>query len=247
MVNSTLDHQTAAVIILTVQARDKNAVENVDEQITKVEVTVYIQAYNELNPNFTVGSWSPSDPTIRVSEPEEKPVGSIVLVLSAIDSVNNLPISTFVPSTRLPSGFAVHTSGNIELTERLDFENMENKTLSFRVQALSDDQQRVSVALVLLIVEDINDHTPQFLEQKYHGSVIEGANKGTPVLTVKATDGDLARTPQGFGDIRYSLTVSPVNVMLDCLILILLLVKLRKLHEAKARLHHLQELLNLVE
>lgn len=39
------------------------------------------------------------------------------------------------------------------------------QTLSFRVQALSDDQQRVSVALVLLIVEDINDHTPQFLEQ----------------------------------------------------------------------------------
>lgn len=44
-----------------------------------------------------------------------------------------------------------------------------------------------------------------FIPQYYHGSVIEGATKGTSVLTVKATDEDMPRTPQGFGDVQYSL------------------------------------------
>lgn len=39
------------------------------------------------------------------------------------------------------------------------------QTLSFRVQAVSDDNQRKSEALVLLMVKDINDHTPIFSEQ----------------------------------------------------------------------------------
>ncbi|RZF46512.1 hypothetical protein LSTR_LSTR009294 [Laodelphax striatellus] len=205
-VNSTLDHQTAAVIILTVQAVDLNAVENIEDQKTKVEVTLYIQAYNVLNPKFTVGSWSPKDPTIRVNVPEEKPVGSTLLTLAAIDSLNNSPITSFTPTTRLPSGLALHTSGNIELTQRLDYEAMENKTLSFRVQAISEDLQRTSEALVLLIVQDINDHSPKFSQKSYKGSVLESANQGTPILTVKATDGDMARGANGFGDIRYAIS-----------------------------------------
>lgn len=42
MVNSVLDHQAAAVIILTVQAVDKHAAGNIDEQIAKGMIYKFI-------------------------------------------------------------------------------------------------------------------------------------------------------------------------------------------------------------
>ncbi|KAG8278461.1 hypothetical protein J6590_019089 [Homalodisca vitripennis] len=171
-----------------------------------VEVTLYIQAYNELNPRFTVGAWSPTDPTIRVAVAEEQPVGSTVIQLTAVDSPTDNTISHFTAVTPLPSGFALQSSGLVELTKVFDFENLDNKTFSFRVHAVSDDRLRKSEALVLFTIKDINDHAPQFPQQIYQGSVLESATNGTLVMNLSATDGDVSRTSDGFGDIRYSLS-----------------------------------------
>lgn len=92
-------------------------------------MTLYIQAYNELNPKFTVGTWLPTDPTIRVAVPEEQPVGTTVLQLSAVDSPTDNPISFFTAVTPLPSGFALQSSGLLELTKTFDFESLDNKVL----------------------------------------------------------------------------------------------------------------------
>lgn len=92
-----------------------------------VEVTLYIQAYNELNPRFTVGTWSPADPTVRVAVDEERPVGSGVLQLSAVDSPSDRSISHFVAITAIPAGFALQPTGLVELTRIFDYETLDNK------------------------------------------------------------------------------------------------------------------------
>lgn len=48
--------------------------------------------------------------------------------------------------------------------------------------------------------------------QSYRGSVLESASKDTVVLKVMATDGDMAKGPEGYGDIRYTLTGENVHL-----------------------------------
>ena len=45
---------------------------------------------------------------------------------------------------------------------------------------------------VYIEVQDTNDHIPQTQEASYHPFVREDASIGTPVVTLKAYDGDLA-------------------------------------------------------
>ena len=84
-VNGPLDHQSAAVISLTVQARDLNAKERVEEQVARTEVTVYVQEFSDGNPLFTVGGWTPGSPVLKVAVPEEQPRGTVLYMLAAQD------------------------------------------------------------------------------------------------------------------------------------------------------------------
>ncbi|KAK9498689.1 hypothetical protein O3M35_003268 [Rhynocoris fuscipes] len=205
-VNSHLSHQSAAVIILTVQAKDVKATVNADQQVAKVEVTLYIQAYDEQNPKFTVGGWSVIDPVINTSLQEERPIGSTVLTLTAFDPTNNLPISKFNLIPPVPASISMDNKGSITVMQRVDYETLKEKIIMFRVEAVSNDGIRSSVAQVILNIEDINDHTPEFKQNVYRGKIFESVGKGTPVLTVEATDGDMANSSLGYGDIVYSLS-----------------------------------------
>ncbi|CAH0386133.1 unnamed protein product [Bemisia tabaci] len=205
-VNSTLDHQAAAVIILTIEVRDKNAEEKIEEQFARVEVSVYIQPHNEENPVFLVGGWTSSDPIIKVTTPEEQAVGTTILQIIATDPLTDEPIRSFRALTALPRQLALDQAGNLLLTERLDYEVIGNTTLSLRLQAISEDDERYTDALVLIKVDDVNDHQPEFVHKRFTGSVVESANKGTFILKVQATDGDLPDSPYGYGTISYSLS-----------------------------------------
>ncbi|XP_024085574.1 cadherin-23-like [Cimex lectularius] len=205
-VNSHLSHQAAAVIILKVGAKDKNAVVNPDNQRTEVEVTLYIQAYDEQNPKFTVGGWTPFEPIINISFQEEKPAGSPIFTLSGIDPTNNFPLTRFSLIPPIPPSISMDSGGSIVTLKKIDYESMLDKTISFRVEATSADGQRSSIAQVHLNIEDINDNTPQFEKTHYKGQIYESAAKGTIVLNVKAVDGDEFNTTLGYGDIKYSLS-----------------------------------------
>lgn len=65
-VANTLDHEAAAVIILTVEAQDIQAEERIELQVARTEVTIYIQAHSDSNPLFTVAGWTPTNPAIKV-------------------------------------------------------------------------------------------------------------------------------------------------------------------------------------
>uniref|UniRef100_T1IAK5 Cadherin domain-containing protein n=1 Tax=Rhodnius prolixus TaxID=13249 RepID=T1IAK5_RHOPR len=205
-VNSHLSHQSAAVIILTVEAKDVNATINVEQQVAKVEVTLYIQAYDEQNPKFTVGGWSVIEPVVNVSLQEERPIGSTALSLTAFDPTNNLPISRFSLIPPTPSSISLDNKGKVSIMQRIDYETLKEKNIMFSVEAMSNDGHRSSIAHVILNIEDINDHTPEFKKSVYHGQIFESAVQGTPVLTVEATDGDMANTSAGYGDVMYSLS-----------------------------------------
>lgn len=129
-VNRGLDYQVAAVIILTVQAQDLNAVVDKDRQIAKVEVTIYIQAYSDDNPAFTNPGWSPNNPTIRITIPEEQPLGTTLLMLSAKDPTTGQPVQRFelVREDDDEGYFNVGVqSGNVVLSKRLDYEELNQK------------------------------------------------------------------------------------------------------------------------
>lgn len=129
-VNRVLDYQVAAVIILTVQAQDLNAVVEPEKQITKVEVTVYIQAYSDDNPTFTNPGWSPNNPGIKITIPEEQPVGTTLLMLSAKEPTTGDIVQRFELVREDDDEGYVNVgvqSGNVVLSRRLDYEALNQK------------------------------------------------------------------------------------------------------------------------
>lgn len=129
-VNQVLDYQVAAVVILTVQVQDLNAFVNKDEQVAKVEVTIYIQAYSDDNPTFTNPGWSANNPTIKVTVPEEQPLGTTLLMLSAKEPVTGYPVQRFELVREDDDEGYVNVgvqSGNVVLNKRLDYEALSEK------------------------------------------------------------------------------------------------------------------------
>lgn len=132
-VNRMLDYQVAAVVILTVQAKDLNAIDK-DEQIAKVDVIIYIQAYSDDNPTFTNSGWSPNNPTIRITVPEEQPLGTTLLMLSAKEPTTGYSVQRFELVREDDDEGYVNVgvqSGNVVLSKRLDYEVLNQKVIIF--------------------------------------------------------------------------------------------------------------------
>lgn len=138
-VNQMLDYQVAAVVILTVQARDLNAVVNKDEQNARVEVTIYIQAYSDDNPTFTNPGWSPNNPTIKITVPEEQPLGTTLLMLSAKEPMTGYPVQRFELIREDDDEGYVNVgvqSGNVVLSKRLDYEALNQKVRNIIIKII---------------------------------------------------------------------------------------------------------------
>ncbi|KAL6429278.1 hypothetical protein ACFW04_008175 [Cataglyphis niger] len=221
-VNHMLDYQVAAVVILTVQARDLNAVVNKDEQDAKVEVTIYIQAYSDDNPTFTNPGWSPNNPTIKITVPEEQPLGTTLLMLSAKEPMTGYPVQRFELVREDDDESYVNVgvqSGNVVLNKRLDYEALNQKSIRFKVRALARDYditRKMSEANVIVEIHDTNDNSPVFGQKDYKISVLESVKPSKIVLNVKAMDLDSSNTEQeiqrGYGEVRYSLTGENANL-----------------------------------
>lgn len=225
-VNRVLDYQVAAVVILTVQVQDLNAVVDKEKQITRVEVTIYIQAYSDDNPTFTNPGWSPNNPTIRISVPEEQPLGTTLLMLSAREPTTGYPVQRFELVREDDDEGYVNVgvqSGNVVLSKRLDYEALNQKVnlykfisrgkiqtldhflffffqfIQFKVRALARDYEitrKMSEANVIVEVQDTNDNNPVFAQKDYKISVLESEKPSKIVLNVKATDMDSSNTEQ---------------------------------------------------
>ncbi|XP_043475497.1 cadherin-23 [Leptopilina heterotoma] len=221
-VNRVLDYQVAAVIILTVEARDLNAMENKDNQVARVEVTVYIQAYSDDNPTFTNAGWSPNNPTIRLSVSEEQPLGTTLMMLSAKEPMTGYPVQRFELIREIDDEGYVNVgvqSGNVVLSKRLDYETLDRKLIKFKVRALARDYditRHMSEANVIIQVHDINDNSPIFTHKDYKIAILESVTPSKIILNVKATDMDSSNTEEekkrGYGEVRYSITGENANM-----------------------------------
>lgn len=221
-VNRGLDYQVAAVVILTVQAKDLNAMENKENQIANVEVTIYIQAYSDDNPTFTNSGWSPNNPTIKITVPEEQPLGTTLLMLSAKEPMTGYPVQRFELIRAEDDEGIVNVgvqSGNVVLSKRLDYETLNKKLIKFKVRALARDYEitrHMSEANVIIEVQDINDNSPIFTHKDYKIAILESAKPSKIILNVKATDMDSSNTEEekkrGYGEVRYVLTGENANM-----------------------------------
>ncbi|XP_001607435.2 cadherin-23 [Nasonia vitripennis] len=221
-VTRALDYQTVAVIILTVEARDKNAVADKEKQVARAEVTVYVQAYSDDNPTFTNAGWSANNPTIKVTVPEEQPLGTTLLMLTAKEPQTGYAIQRFELVRDDDDEGYVNVgvqSGNVVLSKRLDYESLDEKLIRFKVRALTRDYEitrRMSEANVIVSVQDINDNSPVFTQKDYKIAVLESDKPSKVILTVKATDVDSANSEleikRGYGVVRYSITGENANL-----------------------------------
>ncbi|KAM3877775.1 cadherin EGF LAG seven-pass G-type receptor 2 [Diretmus argenteus] len=134
-------------------------------------------------------------PMYQVSVPENKPAGTSVVALKAVDVDEGEAgrLEYFIEAlfdSRSNNLFAVDpTTGAVSTVEVLDRETKD--THVFRVTAVDHGTpRRTAMATLTITVSDTNDHDPVFEQQDYKESVRENLEIGYEVLTVRATDGD---------------------------------------------------------
>ncbi|XP_074522154.1 cadherin EGF LAG seven-pass G-type receptor 2 isoform X2 [Halichoeres trimaculatus] len=134
-------------------------------------------------------------PMYQVSVAENKPAGTPVVVLKAVDVDEGEAgrLEYFIEAlfdSRSNNLFAVDPSnGDVSTVEVLDRETKD--THVFRVTAVDHGSpRRTAMATLTITVSDTNDHDPVFEQQDYKESIRENLEIGYEVLTVRATDGD---------------------------------------------------------
>ncbi|XP_035376437.1 cadherin EGF LAG seven-pass G-type receptor 2 isoform X2 [Electrophorus electricus] len=134
-------------------------------------------------------------PMYQVTVPENKPAGTSVVILKAVDPDEGEAgrLEYFIEAlfdSRSNNLFAVDPlSGLVSTAEELDRETKD--THVFRVTAVDyGTPRRTAMATLTVTVSDTNDHDPVFEQQDYKESVRENLEIGYEVLTVRATDGD---------------------------------------------------------
>ncbi|XP_077190373.1 cadherin EGF LAG seven-pass G-type receptor 2 isoform X2 [Paroedura picta] len=134
-------------------------------------------------------------PTYQVSVPENRPAGTPVLLLAALDPDEgewgrlDYAMDALFDS-RSNSYFAIDPqTGAVTTAEELDRET--KSTHVFRVMATDHGvPRRTALATLTVTVSDTNDHDPIFEQQEYKENMRENLEVGYEVLTVRATDGD---------------------------------------------------------
>lgn len=131
----------ASVIVLTIRAVDMNAVENVHEQYDEVEITFFVKPYMNKNPVFTNSGFSADgeSSTLIVRVDEETPIGTELVQLKAIDVLTNESLYDFKAITAVPRQIAMDYAGKVILTERLDYETLEDKVTESDIYFLQID------------------------------------------------------------------------------------------------------------
>uniref|UniRef100_A0A8C6L6M3 Cadherin EGF LAG seven-pass G-type receptor 2 n=1 Tax=Nothobranchius furzeri TaxID=105023 RepID=A0A8C6L6M3_NOTFU len=134
-------------------------------------------------------------PMYQVSASENRPVGTSVVLLKAVDVDEGEAgrLEYFIEAlfdSRSNNLFAVDpSSGVVSTVEVLDRETKD--THVFRVTAVDHGTpRRTAMATLTITVSDTNDHNPVFEQQDYKESIRENLEIGYEVLTVRATDGD---------------------------------------------------------
>ncbi|XP_029420550.1 protocadherin gamma-B6 isoform X21 [Nannospalax galili] len=130
---------------------------------------------------------------IRYSIPEELDRGSVVGNLAKDLGLSILDVSA--RKLRV-SGEKLHfsvdaESGNLLVKDRIDREQMckERKRCELQLEAVVENP--LNIFHVIVVIEDINDHAPQFEKKEINLEILESVSVGTQIPLDPATDPDI--------------------------------------------------------
>uniref|UniRef100_A0ABM0N157 Protocadherin Fat 4-like n=1 Tax=Saccoglossus kowalevskii TaxID=10224 RepID=A0ABM0N157_SACKO len=179
-----LDYETTTSYTLPIEATDGSTTDFAIIEIHVIDV-------NDNAPVFLPVSYS------EIVQ-EELPAGQVVATVNVtdIDSItdDNNVILLYIASG---TAFSVDSAtGEITTTGLIDYETIQ----LFNLEVVAEDRNGASgansaTALVTIDIEPVNEYTPVFQSTSYNISISEFTATGVTVLTISATDDDLASHP----------------------------------------------------
>ena len=152
-------------------------------------VDVTLIPVNDNQPRFTVDQHH-----LRFAE--DTPIGTVLLVLSAVDNDTNiLPSTLYTIASSEPEQIAYinNVTGELVLNNQLDREGPYPIILStvYATDTMYVGPLTPGLANVSITVLDKNDNDPYFPQQLYNASVEENVPIGTSIITMVARDDDV--------------------------------------------------------
>uniref|UniRef100_A0AAQ4P9P7 Protocadherin-15 n=1 Tax=Gasterosteus aculeatus aculeatus TaxID=481459 RepID=A0AAQ4P9P7_GASAC len=201
-----LDRELRSQYDLVVEASDGA----VDPRRTTLTLSIQVTDIDDNSPVF-------SQQTYVANVPENSPVGTVVLKLTAVDSDLFSNVTYRIKTEWARQLFSLNpVTGVLTVLQTLDFEDLAamgmGATFTFQVEAV--DQGGVTPpgqATVTVRITDMNDFSPIFTQDLYKGLVAPNAEKGTVITTVFAEDKDPPGTPASFVRYKVDLQRSPYS------------------------------------
>lgn len=186
-----LDHEVIKAYHFKVTATAQQA--KLDS-VTTVDVELKVLDLNDNKPVFESNSY---EATVM----EGMPIGTRIIQVQAVDQDSgangqvtySLGVSTQLEGEldRLDSTFSIDSNtGWISTLKELDHETNPSYTFTVVAFDLGETLALSSTTTVTVVVSDINDHPPRFLEERYRGSVRESDPPGEVVAVLNTRDDD---------------------------------------------------------
>ncbi|XP_028278961.1 protocadherin-15-like [Parambassis ranga] len=201
-----LDRELRNQYSLVVEASDGA----VDPRRTYLTLSIQVTDIDDNSPVF-------SQQTYVVNVPENSPVGTVVLKLSAVDSDLFSNVTYRIKTESARQLFSLNpVTGELAVLQTLDFEDLAamgmGASYTFQVEAVNQGGvMPPGQATVTVRITDMNDFSPIFSQDLYRGMVAPNAEKGTVITTVFATDQDPPGTPASFVRYRVDMERSPYS------------------------------------
>ncbi len=136
---------------------------------------------------------------------EDKPVGTLVAVVSAV-SIRAEPVSFYLASGNSEDMFHVdQLSGELTVENPLDYENKKELTLLIEARD-SGSPPFSSFAEIHINISDVNDNFPQFTQAEYRCEIFENSSPSW-LCDVLAIDSDSG----SYGKVQYNITDGNTN------------------------------------
>ncbi|XP_044210475.1 protocadherin Fat 4 [Thunnus albacares] len=190
-ISHSLDRERESLYIITVIAVDSGS----PSLTGTLTIHVVVDDINDNRPEFT-------EEVYNTIVSEDSPQGTVFAVIMATDIDEGVSgeIRYFMENPNVP--FSIEeTSGELFTTDVLDRETTAIYKLTVTGSDKHPTQPLSSTVLVTVLIGDINDHWPQFLNSPYVAYVPTEMAPGSVVCAVRAEDGDIEMN----AELQYSL------------------------------------------
>ncbi|XP_058820979.1 cadherin-related tumor suppressor [Topomyia yanbarensis] len=181
IVGNALNDSPGKVYTLNVRAVDKGVPPQQDEVIVMIVVT----GMNKYAPVF-------QSPSYQVIVPENEPIGSTILTVSAPDDDDgpNGMVRYSITGGNERKEFTIDSvSGAITILQPLDYDSIQTYQLNITAEDLAFKPKK-SMAMITVTLTDINDNAPTFNQTEYDAFIPENSPPNTFVYKAIAHDRD---------------------------------------------------------